>query len=42
MSWIMEQIGRKKSSNTVEKVTNSENEAREAGGKEVKENFQMY
>ena len=29
MFWIMEQIGRKKSSNTMEKVTNSENEARE-------------
>lgn len=38
----MEQIERKKSSSTVEKVTNSENEAREVGGLEVQENFQMY
>ena len=42
MFWIMEQIGREKSSSTVEKVTNSENVAREAGGIEVQENFQMY
>lgn len=32
----MEQIERKKSNNTVEKVTNSESEAGEDGGREVK------